>query len=144
MNPPPPIPHDCGRATLMANTVAAAASTALPPAARTSRPMRAAAGDSVAIAAVGDVTAAWNREPSAPWAGTAASARTSAAAKATQRSTARQYPERARSSPPRGGWRTVFTDDDSARARTDPSAMAVVAAPLRSLRHPQHGETATF
>src|SRR3954470_9246188 len=103
MNPPPPIPHDCGRATLMANTVAAAASTALPPPFRISRPMREAAGASVAIAAVGEVTAGWEREPSEPRAGTEARAPTSTQAREHQRNTpARQYPERARSSPPLG------------------------------------------
>ena len=49
MKPPPPIPHDCGRAALSAKTVAAAASIALPPDSSTARPTRAAAGDSVAI-----------------------------------------------------------------------------------------------
>src|SRR3954454_15806091 len=63
MNPPPPIPHDCGRATLSANTVATAASTALPPASRIPRPTRAAAGDSVAISPRVPVTPAWNCEP---------------------------------------------------------------------------------
>src|SRR4051794_21850379 len=48
MNPPPPIPHDCGRATLRPKTMAAAASTALPPRSRTALPICDAATDSVA------------------------------------------------------------------------------------------------
>src|SRR4051794_17770537 len=48
MKPPPPIPHDCGRAALRANTIEAAASTALPPRSSTARPTSEAAGDSVA------------------------------------------------------------------------------------------------
>src|SRR5919202_495987 len=64
MTPPPPIPHDCGRATPSANTIEAAASTALPPWSSTSRPTAAAAGDSVATTPRGLVTPGWKREPS--------------------------------------------------------------------------------
>ena len=59
MNPPPPIPHDCGRATPSAKTVAAAASIALPPRASTARPTRAAAGDSVATTPAVPLTPSW-------------------------------------------------------------------------------------
>ena len=59
MNPPPPIPHDCGRATPSAKTVAAAASIALPPRASTARPARAAAGDSVATTPAVPLTPSW-------------------------------------------------------------------------------------
>src|SRR4051812_47891566 len=48
MNPPPPIPHDCGRAALRPKTIEAAASIALPPRSRTDRPIADAMGDSVA------------------------------------------------------------------------------------------------
>src|SRR5919107_1817754 len=78
MNPPPPIPHDCGRATFSANTVATAASMALPPDSSTLRPIRAAAGDSVATTPSRPVTPAWNRDPSRACAvGRAARSRTS-------------------------------------------------------------------
>ena len=43
-NPPPPIPVDCGRSTLMANEAATAASTALPPRRSMSAPASLAAG----------------------------------------------------------------------------------------------------
>src|SRR5262249_10305456 len=68
MNPPPPIPHDCGRATPSAKTVAAAASIALPPRASTARPTRAAAGDSVATTPAVPLTPSWYR---VPWTATA-------------------------------------------------------------------------
>src|SRR4051794_37392151 len=48
MKPPPPMPHDCGRAALRANTIEAAASTALPPRSSMARPTSDAAGDSLA------------------------------------------------------------------------------------------------
>src|SRR3954470_22549567 len=48
MNPPPPMPHDCGRTTLSPNTIEAAASIALPPRSRSERPMADAIGDSLA------------------------------------------------------------------------------------------------
>src|SRR3954469_14796350 len=63
MYPPPPIPQDCGRAALSANTVVTAASIALPPFASTARPARAAAGDSVATTPAVDVTPSWYRDP---------------------------------------------------------------------------------
>src|SRR3954454_11891662 len=72
MNPPPPIPHDCGRATFRAKTVATAASTALPPASSTPRPTRAAAGDSVAMTPSRPVTPGRNSDPCFARAGTAA------------------------------------------------------------------------
>src|SRR3954468_12419633 len=72
MKPPPPIPHDCGRATLSAKTVAAAASTALPPASSTPRPTRAAAGDSVAMTPNRPVAPGRNSEPCFACAGTTA------------------------------------------------------------------------
>src|SRR3954452_4734905 len=72
MNPPPPIPHDCGRATFRAKTVATAASTALPPASSTPRPTRAAAGDSVAMTPRRPVTPGRNSEPCFACAGTTA------------------------------------------------------------------------
>ena len=50
MNPPPPIPHDCGRTTESAKLVATAASTAFPPALRISSPARDAAAWSAATA----------------------------------------------------------------------------------------------
>src|SRR5215208_7641427 len=64
MNPPPPMPHDCGRATPRAKTVEAAASIALPPCSSTSRPTSAACGDSVATTPYGLVTPGWKRVPS--------------------------------------------------------------------------------
>src|SRR3954452_25285906 len=64
MNPPPPMPHDCGRATPRANTVETAASIALPPCSSTSRPTAADCGDSVATTPYGLVTPGWKREPS--------------------------------------------------------------------------------
>src|SRR3954447_6414969 len=64
MKPPPPMPHDCGRATPSAKTVEAAASIALPPCSSTSRPPAAAAGGSVATTPYGLVTPGWKREPS--------------------------------------------------------------------------------
>src|SRR4051794_27122627 len=74
MNPPPPIPHDCGRATFRAKTVATAASTALPPASSTPRPTRAAAGDSVAMTPSVPCTPGRNCEPWTACAGTAETA----------------------------------------------------------------------
>ena len=68
MNPPPPMPHDCGRATLRANTVAAAASTALPPRSSTDRPTRAAAGDSVATTPRSPLAGGRSLEPGLAWA----------------------------------------------------------------------------
>ena len=59
MYPPPPIPHDCGRAAFSANTVVTAASIALPPFASTARPARAAAGDSVATTPAVPLTPSW-------------------------------------------------------------------------------------
>src|SRR3954453_8481273 len=64
MNPPPPMPQDCGRATPSAKTVDTAASMAFPPCSSTSRPTAAAAGDSVATTPYGLVTPGWNRDPS--------------------------------------------------------------------------------
>src|SRR3954468_10896715 len=74
MKPPPPVPHDWGRATLSAKTVAAAASIALPPASRTPRPTRAAAGDSVATTPIVPDAPARKCEPWRAWAGTAETA----------------------------------------------------------------------
>src|SRR3954462_12539221 len=74
MKPPPPIPHDWGRATLSAKTVAAAASIALPPACRTPRPMRAAAGDSVATTPSVPAPPVRNCDPCLARAGTAETA----------------------------------------------------------------------
>src|SRR4051812_12127827 len=65
------MPQLCGRATPSAKTVAAAASTALPPASSTARPTRAAAGDSVAMAPRGPVAAGGNSEPCLARAGVA-------------------------------------------------------------------------
>src|SRR3954463_14949191 len=72
MNPPPPIPHDCGRATFRAKTVATAAAPACPPASSTPRPTRAAAGDSVATTPRRPVTPGRNSEPCFACAGTTA------------------------------------------------------------------------
>src|SRR4051794_29673755 len=92
MNPPPPMPHDCGRATLSAKTVAAAASTALPPASRIPRPTRAAAGDSVAMTPRVPVTPGWNWEPCWACAGMAATASRARVRAMTVRSTAGVLP----------------------------------------------------
>src|SRR3954453_15926021 len=92
MNPPPPMPHDCGRATLSAKTVAAAASTALPPASRIPRPTRAAAGDSVAMTPRVPVTPGWNWEPCWACAGMAATASRARVRGMTVRSTAGVLP----------------------------------------------------
>src|SRR3954452_6278096 len=92
MKPPPPIPHDWGRATLSAKTVAAAASIALPPACRTPRPTRAAAGDSLATTPSAPVTPVRNCEPCLAPAGTAETAtRAIVTARAVLR-TAESYP----------------------------------------------------
>src|SRR3954464_14003726 len=48
MNPPPPMPHDCGRTALSPKTIELAASIALPPRSSTERPMADAIGDSLA------------------------------------------------------------------------------------------------
>src|SRR3954469_21539244 len=93
MNPPPPMPHDCGRATLSAKTVATAASTALPPASRIPRPTRAAAGDSVAMTPRVPVTPGWNCEPCWARAGTAATARRARVRTMTVRRTAGVLPD---------------------------------------------------
>src|SRR4051794_39077556 len=74
MNPPPPIPHDCGRATLSAKTIEAAASTALPPLSSTARPIWEATGDSLATIPPGLRVAGRYIEPSLAG---AAAARTS-------------------------------------------------------------------
>src|SRR4051812_25844235 len=94
MNPPPPMPHDCGRATLSAKTVVAAASTALPPTSRIPRPTRAAAGDSVAMTPSVPVTPGWNCEPCFARAGTAATPSRAAARRMTVRRTAGVLPHR--------------------------------------------------
>src|SRR4051812_2231895 len=120
MKPPPPMPQLCGRATLSAKTVAAAASTALPPSARTWRPMRAAAGDSVAMTAVGDVTAGWKRGPSVAWAGSAARTRTSTAARRIERSMPRRTPAGAVRVLRAEDAKTVGAGDDGAPARAHP------------------------
>src|SRR3954453_14074074 len=92
MNPPPPMPHDCGRATLSAKTVATAASTALPPASRIPRPTRAAAGDSVAMTPRVPVTPGWNCEPCWARAGMADTASRARVRAMTVRSTAGVLP----------------------------------------------------
>src|SRR3954453_15552285 len=92
MKPPPPIPQLCGRATLSANTVAAAASTALPPASSTPRPTRAAAGDSVAMTPSVPVTPGRNCEPCLARAGTAATPSRATARRMTVRRTAGVLP----------------------------------------------------
>src|SRR5215212_2741878 len=66
MNPPPPMPQDCGRATPKAKVAATAASTALPPPSSTSRPIREASGDSEATTPPSLRTASRNFEPSSP------------------------------------------------------------------------------
>src|SRR5580704_6376747 len=58
MNPPPPIPHEDGLATPTASAVAAAASTALPPAFRILTPASAASGCSAATIPCFAMTAA--------------------------------------------------------------------------------------
>src|SRR3954452_3042958 len=92
MNPPPPMPHDCGRATLSAKKVAAEASTALPPASRIPRPTRAAAGDSVAMTPRVPVTPGWNCEPCWARAGMAETASRARVRAMTVRSTAGVLP----------------------------------------------------
>src|SRR4051794_16131913 len=93
MTPPPPMPHDCGRATLSAKTVATAASTALPPASRTPRPTRAAAGDSVAMTPSVPLTPERNCEPCLARAGTAATASRATVRRMTVRCTAGVLPD---------------------------------------------------
>src|SRR4051812_1919331 len=85
MNPPPPIPHDCGRATLRPKTIDAAASMALPPRSSTERPMADAMGDSVATMPPGARVAGRYIEPSLAGAAVAAGRKQSAPAVALQR-----------------------------------------------------------
>src|SRR3954470_16224238 len=92
MNPPPPIPHDCGRATLSAKTVAAAASIALPPASSTPRPTRPAAGDSVATTPSLPVAPARNCDPCFAPAGTADTASRAIVRASAVRRTPESYP----------------------------------------------------
>ena len=94
MNPPPPMPQDCGRATPSANTVVTAASIALPPRASTSRPARAAAGDSVATTPLRPLTPGWMREPSVAGAvdGSSATAQAAAARRTGRRVMGLRYP----------------------------------------------------
>src|SRR3954470_9787645 len=85
MNPPPPMPHDCGRATLRPKMIDAAASLALPPRSSTERPMADAMGDSVATMPPGARVAGRYIEPSLAGAAVAASRKRSAPAVALQR-----------------------------------------------------------
>src|SRR4051794_745584 len=93
MNPPPPMPQLCGRATLSAKTVATAASTALPPASSTPRPTRAAAGDSVATTPRAPETPGRKCDPWLALEGTAETAtRASVRARIVRRIWAESYP----------------------------------------------------
>src|SRR4051794_35556359 len=85
MNPPPPMPHDCGRTTFRPKTIEAAASIALPPRSSTERPIADAIGDSVATTPPAARVAGRYIEPSLAGAGEAASRKHSAAAVALHR-----------------------------------------------------------
>src|SRR3954449_2162076 len=85
MNPPPPIPHDCGRTTLRPKTIEAAASIALPPRSSTDRPIADAIGDSVATTPPAPRAAGRYFEPSLAGAAEATSKKQSAHAVAIQR-----------------------------------------------------------
>src|SRR3954468_11122711 len=85
MNPPPPIPHDCGRTTLRPKTIEAAASIASPPRSSTDRPIADAIGDSVATTPPPPRVAGRYFEPSLAEAAEATSKKQSAHAVAPQR-----------------------------------------------------------
>src|SRR3954471_331614 len=85
MNPPPPIPHDWGRATLRPKMIDAAASMALPPWSSTERPIADAMGDSVATMPPAPRAAGRYIEPSLAGAAVAANRKQSAPAVALQR-----------------------------------------------------------
>src|SRR4051794_23045141 len=91
MNPPPPIPHDCGRATFSAKMIDAAASTAFPPWSSTPLPIAEAAGDSVATIPPVLRVAGRYLEPS--FAGAAAAIAKHAVAAATHPHAARMGPD---------------------------------------------------
>src|SRR3954467_12610243 len=87
MNPPPPMPHDCGRTTLSPKTIEAAASIALPPRSSSERPMADAIGDSLATTPPAPRVAGRYIDPSLAAAPEATSKKPSAPAVALHRRT---------------------------------------------------------